>query len=484
MSQTRRLEQRLETKQQLQIVPMQLQLGKMLELSDNAFRDMVQTTLNENPALELFDERGALDISDYGNDAPTQSDQVEETESDKNDMPLLRNSYDSGLAAAIDIETLYDHLIAQVNGMSLDKITTGFVNYLLGNIDSNGYFTNTLLQLANDYVIDSGEEIPEQIMNEAWDIVRSLDPAGVGAVSLQDCLLLQLRRLDGERNEVRTAIEIIQNHLDALGSRNIESLSDKTGIPTDTVERAMNLIYQLNPKPGRDFATNAQELQGQFITPDFSVLPDIDNPDKLIVTLLTYTPELTIDPIYIDNLSKPFDNGRADIAARRNTAIFLKQRVDEANNFIQLVRMRQITLLSIITAIAHRQKEFFLTGDLTALKPMVLKDIATDTGYDLSVVSRTTSTRFVYTIGGTFPLKDLFNEGFTTAQGDIITARKIEDEIYEILAKEDKSRPYSDDKIAEILQASGINIARRTVAKYRDKVGIPSARERKTRIGK
>lgn len=470
-----------EAKLQQRLLPLQLQLGKLLELNENAFRDFVHTAVEENPVLEIVnnDKSETEDSFSYDSDNHLNDDSDTTDYNSSSDYHENR-SHEAYYGIAQEQESLYEFLSGQIADLSLDVEERDFALFLIGNLDNNGYFGRSLNALATDFFIERGIELPELLINKAWDTVRSLDPPGIGAVDLKDCLLLQLERKDGNDPVVSEAIEIIRNRFDINSFQKSQVLLSSKNQKPIISQEVLALIKKLNPKPGRQFTSGNIDLRQHYITPDFSVFPDIDIPGKLVVALLSYSPELSIDPIYIDilddNQISTKEHSRKD--TRHNT-LYLKQRIDDARKLIDLVKMRQSTMLRIITAIATLQKEFFLSGDLLELKPMVLKDIAHITGDDLSVLSRVTSTRYVTTIGGTFALKDLFKEGITNKVGNDITQIHAENEIRKIIGRENPEKPFSDEKIAQFLNEKGIEIARRTVAKYRETAKIPSARERR-----
>lgn len=475
------LELKQEQKLGLQIVPSQLKLGRVLEMSDPAFHELVKSTVEENPALELIDN--GIDTSmtvDYTT--------TNENHDYQNINKRIWNNGESqktidNIADSASTETLYQYLLNQVSALFLDEETKNLVEFLIGNIDNKGYLSRSESDLINDYILSTGNEPDQKIIEEAWDILYSLDPPGIGAKDLQESLLWQLMRKD-EDPEVNDAINIISKHFNIFINNNLAQLKKISKLDEQRFQNAIKLITQLNPYPGKEFLSWDNEIRFNYIYPDFSVLPDIEIPDTLQINILSYNPDLTIDPTFIaegENIKKRI-NRKDSTKELQKAALFLKERRDEAENFIKLVQMRHSTMQRIITAIADIQKDYFLSGDKTRLKPMILKDIATKTGDDISVISRTTSGRYVVTLNGIIPLKDLFNESKGNENPEFLTSIHIEELLQKIIKEEDKSEPYSDEAIALKLKEYNINIARRTVSKYRDVLGIPSARQRKSQV--
>ena len=302
-------------------------------------------------------------------------------------------------------------------------------------------------------------------------MVRSLDPAGVGATDLRDCLLLQLDRMRRSTEQL-TAREIIRDYFDLFSKRHFDKIASALGITRDALDDALAVISRLNPKPGALLAPSGLEDRSRHISPDFLVEPDSDG--NLSLTLLNRIPELNVSQTFAEDTPLPPASQREAAAAR----LFIKSRRDDAQGFIRLISMRQEALYRVMAAIMAVQREFFLTDDPSRLRPMVLRDIAARTGYDLSVVSRATQGKYVATPRGTYPLKMLFNER-SKDNDDATTSPRISAFLTELVEAEDKAKPLSDEQLTSLLRARGLDIARRTVAKYRERLGFPVARLRK-----
>lgn len=469
------LEQKLEQKQQQRLIPMQLQLGKMLELNDDELNDLIRVTVDENPALTFVDDNSG-------------GSTVENHEKDNTDSGLA-TSFNSSTRVHRDriIEnttssdpfsemTVVENVMAQIDESNLDEPTKRVAEFMAGYIDSNGYFTRTKTGIADDMILQYGIEPSQTELEKAWNAIRTFDPPGIGATDLRDCLLLQLGRIKRNDSALNVANEILTNHYEDFLNRKLAKIASATGYTVEEVEEATRLISRLEPKPGRMFAAGNDTLPSLHITPDFTILPDIYNERRLSITSRYDLPEIAIDESFGKMLHDVDvkDNDRKSAAS-----LFVKQRCEEAGNFIALLKLRHDTLLRIIRFIADRQMEFFLSGDLMTLKPMVLKDVAEALKIDISAVSRATSGRYVLTVSGIIALKALFNEKKNTNDGQGATELQITALIKELISKENPQIPLTDEQLTSLLRNAGYDIARRTVAKYREKEGIATARQRK-----
>lgn len=471
---------KLTTQQKLQqrLTPMQVQFVRMLEMSAPEIEEEVTRAVDEMPALEIAD-------SSHDDNDPVSDGEFNETAEEMmladyrtdDDIPSYRleasnHSPDDTYREPVTVstgETLIETLTSQLAEHDLTPEQAVVADYIIGNLDDNGYLTRDINAIAGDVAINQGIEVTMQQVRETWDIVRRLDPAGVGAVDLRDCLLLQLRRRR-HSEAVDDAIEIIAHYFDLFSKKHYERISSATGISPARLKEAVATIRQLNPKPGSMLSSGSVEDTSRHIIPDFNV--DTDG-DKITLTLLNNIPELRIEQTFSSDTPIPGATERE----RNNAATFIRQKRDEAANFIRILRLRQETLYRVMSAIVKLQRDFFLTDDESLIKPMILKDIAAMTGYDLSVISRATAAKYVLTRHGVYPLKMFFNErpkvDTDTSSHEIIAS------IREIIAAEDKNHPLSDETITGMLHDKGFDIARRTVAKYREKSGFPVARLRK-----
>lgn len=470
----------IEQAQTQRLIPLQVRIGRLLEMNSLELEQEVKRALEELPALDVADssaDEPETKHSSGEDDFKETPEQVQMADYAPDDRPVSmpgRNpAADYGSFAAEPEMTLSEVLMQQVKELDLDSVETGIAEYVVGNIDSNGYMTRTMTAIAQDIEIQTGDEVSVAKVREIWQKIRSLDPAGIGAVDLRDALLLQLRRRAASE-AVDDAIEILADYFDLFSLKHYAKIQSQTGISRERLQNAVSVIRQLNPKPGSILSTSPLEENSRHIVPDFRV--EVED-GKISLALLNDIPQLTIEQTFSDNsplLSSTTTRGRKEAMA------FLKVRRDEAKEFIALLQTRQQTLFRVMSAILSLQREFFLTDDTSLIKPMILKDVAAITGDDLSVISRTTANKYVATSRGVYPLKIFFNER-TKIGGDPDSAssREIASALREIVDNEDKSNPLPDEAIVEIMKKHNLDIARRTVAKYRERLGIPVARLRK-----
>ena len=457
---------------------MQVQFVRMLEMTGPELEGEVNRALDEMPALEIAENQGVtpdndgfnetaeqVQLADYGNDDDIPSYMLDARNRSVND------TYYTPVAVNDEL-TLAEDLTRQLSELPISPRQLTIASYIIGNLDSNGYLKRTPEAIADDITFTESVETEAAEVSKVIDIIRTLDPAGVGAVDLRDCLLLQLNRRQ-PTVEVITAREIITHYFDLFSKKHFDRLADLLGIDTERLTAAVDIISRLNPKPGNQLNDSAIEHSGRQIVPELQV--EIDSDNNLTVSLLNNIPDLALSRSF--SLDTPVS---ATLTPRQRTdaATFIRTRRDEAQAFIKTLRMRQSTLLNVMTAIASLQRDFFLTGDETRLHPMILKDVAAVTGYDLSVISRATASKYVLAPSGIYPLKFFFNE--RPKADDDVTSHQITDAIKTIISQEDKRSPLPDETIAAMLSEKGFNIARRTVAKYRERLGLPVARLRKT----
>lgn len=481
LNQTQKLQQKL--------IPLQLQLGRLLELNDSAVKELVRTTVDENPALDYkFNDvqqevDGVITTTQLVDDNVNSLGYESKDYSGRQDS-ALRNNFLENISEYVSGETLYEHLISQIRNLAIDPEVAAFAEFLIGNLDSNGFYTNSLQVLVDDYTLLTGIEPVKKVVDEAWELVRQLEPYGVGAKNLQDSLLIQTEHfLTGNTyptSLIDNAQLLLSDYYNAVMKREMKQMELSSGLSAQEIKDAMDFISKLNPRPGKTFISSYSELANNYIIPDFAVLPDMEKPGELSISFVSGIPELQLEESF-QEFSDEYLNKTKDRhnKSKQETALYLKERLDDAKNFLELLKMRQSTLLRIIKAIVKYQKEFFLTGDLHDLKPMVLRQLAEETGDDLSVLSRATSNRYVLTTGGIYSLKSLFNENVGSKGESNLTAIQIGAEIKRFIAEEDKEHPLSDEDLAEKLEGINIHVARRTIAKYRDNLEIPSARQRK-----
>ncbi len=471
----------LTTEQRLQqrLLPQQVQFVRLLEMNGPGVEDAVRQAVDENPALEVADDPVATTPDDDFNETAEQMQMADYGSDD--DMPWYRLEARNHSAddrayepqAVASSASLMEQLTDQLTDLDLDDLDRRIARYIIGNIDDNGYMTRTIPELASDLAI-AGIVDDDERVRRVWQQVRRLDPAGIGAMDLRDSLLLQLRRLTAS-TAVADATEIVGDYFDLFSKKHYDRLESMLSLSHQRLREAIDVILQLNPKPGAIVGGSADDDRQRQIVPEFSV--DVEG-SNITVTLLTAIPELRVSPSFSVDAQQPA-GGATSAARRAETNAFIRQRRDEATGFMRMIGMRQDTLMSVMRSIVTLQRDFFLSGDPTDLHPMILKDVAATTGHDLSVISRATASKYVMTPYGTFPLKYFFNERPKESDSDT-TSHIIEQSIRSIIEAEDKHHPLSDEAITAALNEQGLDMARRTVTKYRERMHIPVARLRRT----
>ena len=480
------IKQQLTQKQQQKLSPLQIQQIKLLELTGLEIEERINQELEENPALEeLFDAAGERQDEEAG------LEQEEEysfedmslgdyrTEDDIPDYKLHQNYY-SGKDNREDIpysesETFHDFLINQLHFRNLSEEKMKIGEYLIGNIDENGYILRKPDVVADDLLFQYGWEVPVSTIEEVLQVVHEMDPPGVGASNLQECLLIQLKRK--ERTKVRTrAIRILEHRFDAFSKKQYDKILKGLNINEEELKEIIREITLLNPKPGSTWESN-MVTKMSHITPDFFV--EAINGELVLSMQEKYIPELRISREYNDMLNS-FSNSKGKQNYVKNEALeFVKQKVESAKWFIDAIKQRKITLRKTMEAIVQLQREFFLTGEESKLKPMILKDVSKRCGYDKSTISRVSNSKYVQTNFGVYPLKYFFSEAILKEDGEEITNREIKAVLRTCIDEEDKSKPLNDDLLVNEMKSRGYDVARRTVAKYREQMNIPVARLRR-----
>ena len=475
------LSQSLEQRLQLRLSPMQMRLVRMLEMTEPEIEEEVRREVDDNPALEVVDTpvTGDETSETYGESA----EQMQLADyRDEDDIPPYRLEANNRSADDVRFEpvavaageSLMDSLMSQLAETDLSQRQLAIARYIVGNIDDNGYMTRTLPQIDDDLAIDAGIEVDMAEIKDIFARIRSLDPAGVGAYDLRDCLSLQLRRMS-DSEAVRIAREIVDNYFDVFSLRHFDRLASLLGISRESLREADEVIRSLDPKPASRFGESDADDRARHIVPDFYV--DVDRNDRITVSMPGSLPELAIESSFdVDDESSVADAGETS-QRRREALSFISSKRREASDFIELLRLRRTTLMKVMEAIVRWQREFFLSEDESRLRPMVLKDIAGAIGMDISVVSRATAGKYVATQGGVYPLKFFFNE--RVSEDEDASSREILSALRVLIQQEAPSSPLSDDALTARLTEMGYNIARRTVAKYRERLGIPVARLRK-----
>lgn len=447
----------LEQKTVMRLSALQLRYTKLLEYTAPELEEAIERELEENPALEIDEDQPNLD--------DTPSYRLYARNSSPDDTTYEFSPADTG-------ETLLDALLRQLSEKTMPDLTRTTARYIIGNIDSNGYLRRPLEGIINDMAFGPGIEVDLATANEALEIVRGFEPYGVGANDLRECLRLQLIHLSQSQTSA-DALKIIDKQFEAFSMKHSHKLVSALKLSPERVKKAVDLIKSLNPKPGASFASSLDT--SNVIVPDLNV--NVED-GQISISTNNRIPELTIDRTFTEAVAEI--NAQARKAKKGNEFVF--SRYNDARDFIKILKQRQDTLINVMTAIVKIQEEYFLTQNIYRLKPMMIKDIAALTGYDLSVVSRATTNKHVNTPWGVFPLRFFFSDSIGSESSDdveVLTNRKIEAEITKIVEQEDKKHPLSDEKIRLEMLKKGYDVSRRTIAKYRDRKGIPVARLRK-----
>lgn len=477
----------LSTQQKLQqrLSPLQVQYVRMLEMNRAEIEEEVRHELDENPALEAVDTSGSESISNQDDEGKEFKESAEDIQRadyrDEDDIPYYRlnisnASADDDIPEAVIVteNSIIDYLEEQLADRDITERQNLIAKYIIGNIDDNGYLQRTQEAICDDIVFQTGMDVSEQEVDDVFQIVRDLEPAGVGAMDLRDCLLLQLERKEGTPLNM-LAYKVIDEYFNEFSKKHYDKIGMQLNLSPEETREVIDDIRTLNPKPGSTITGVMDNAHAQQIIPDFSV--EIDD-EEITLTLLNNIPELQIE----ESFSTMYNNlapAKKMTRSQEEAATFVRQKYESASGFIKILRQRQETLFDTMRIIVNRQKEFFLTGDESTLKPMVLKDIAQIRGTDISVISRATANKYVMTQWGIFPLKLFFNEGLQHESGEEVSSREIQSILKNVISEENKKKPYSDEQLCAILRKNGYEIARRTVAKYREKLSIPVARLRK-----
>ena len=485
--------------QTTKLSPAQIQVIRMLELPSIELGQRINEELQENPALEegheekeewtndlSMDEEGYM--PDDGLDDGRQRDPLQNEDfnyeqyvsDDETPSYMLRQQYspadeDRREVPIIGGSSLIEELKAQIYLTKMTKPQRHIAKWVLGNIDDDGYLRRTTEQLVDDLMFQEQLTVTDAEMEDIVRQIKQFDPPGIASSNLQECLLTQLSRKP-QTETVQLAQTILSEYFEAFSKHHFDKIIQKIGCTDEQFQTAVQEIVHLNQKPANAFTCSVYETQRQTVIPDFTIE---ERDEELYVVLNTGDiPELHVSREYSEMLENY--SAMPQTAENKQAAQFIKQKLDSARWFIDAIKQRNETLMKTMTAILKAQYDFFLDGEETSLKPMVLQDIADRTGYDVSTISRVSNSKYVETRFGIYPLKYFFSEAMTNAEGDEISTREIKKILQELVDAEDKHAPLTDEQLVEALGNNGYPIARRTVAKYRDVLGIPVARLRKT----
>ncbi|MSP65825.1 MAG: RNA polymerase sigma-54 factor [Flavobacteriaceae bacterium] len=481
-------------KLQQKLSPQQIQLMKLIQLPTQALEDRIQEELEVNPALETESQ---ADEDPFESDYEAPEDDYSSAEEDErfpeskeqdfseelfDDTPEYRlnannysaddETYEAPIVARMDLS---DVLHEQLALRSLAPQKEALCKYLIGTLDDDGYLRRELVDIVDDLAFSLGIFIEPSELEEALRVVQSMDPAGVGARNLQECMTLQLARRP-DTPTVRNARALVVRYFDELAKRHYSRMMQGLGTNEEGLKSALEEISRINPKPGGSATQGAEP--SQVVVPDFLVTA-IDSKLELKLNGRN-APELNVSREYKEMLAHYRQAKGFDSDKQKEAFSFIKGKIDSAKWFIEAIKQRQQTLLLTMSAIMRYQEDYFLTGDDRKLKPMILKDIADEVGMDISTVSRVASQKYVQTPFGTFLIKRFFSESMTNSEGEEVSTREIKKILEESIGEEDSRDPLTDDALAVLLKDKGYPIARRTVAKYREQLGMPVARLRKT----
>lgn len=478
-----------QQKLQAKLSPAQIQVMRLLELPSCELQARINEELQDNPALEEGRDENAEEYQDTEQqdeefENPLQNDDFNYDDYVQDDdyadsLPASQGRAESTPQEDIPFSvgtSFSEYLKSQIYLTKMDKPDRHVAKFVVGNIDDDGYLRRTPEELVDDLTFREGLTIPDEKMREIVEQIKQFDPPGVGAYDLQECLLIQLRQKE-QTPAVVLAEKILQQYFDEFSRHHYSKVVQRAGITEDELKTAINEIVHLNPRPGSAWLGTVYDRNQTVVIPDFIVEQE---DGELIVSLNQGDlPELHVSAEYNEMLENYTKQTQRPTPQTREAVRFVKGKIEAANWFIDALRQRNETLMHTMGAIVSYQREFFLQGDNVYLRPMVLKDVADRAGYDVSTISRVCSNKYVQTEFGVFPLKFFFSESMTNSEGEEISTREVKQKLREIVDAEDKSNPITDDELVETLHKNGYSIARRTVAKYREQLGIPVARLRK-----
>ena len=492
------LNQRLQQKLLQKLSPQQILLMKLLQIPSIALEQRIKQEIEENPALEETDEDELLD-SDLDFDEPVDSEEIdlekeEETEikdsddefdlndyiSDDDDTPsykLNSNNYSSDDERReipfVSGNSFQDILYSQLGMHDLSEKQQQIASYIIGNLDDSGYLNREVTAMVDDLAFAMNIQTTKEEIQDMLYIIQDMEPPGIGARNLQECLLIQLRKKENAGHETELAIQLLERHFNEFTKKHYDKILKKAKINEQQLKNAVDEILKLNPKPGNSHSDSSRT--NHYILPDFFIY---NNNGSLEFQLNSKnTPELRINKTYVDML-EDYANSK-NKSLQKDAISFVKQKIDSAKWFIDAIRQRQNTLQITMQTIMNYQQDYFMTGDETKLRPMILKDIAEIVNLDISTISRVANSKYVQTPFGTFLLKSFFSESMQTDSGEEVSTREIKKILSDCIEAEEKGKPLTDEQLTKILKEKGYNIARRTVAKYREQLSIPVARLRK-----
>lgn len=490
-----------QQQRQLQkLSPQQIQLMKLLQVPTAQLEERIKEEIEENPALESSTEQqeekplSEITNEEYKSDTENEdyisdddsdgydnidiTEYVKEGDDEDADYNFQADQYGLNDEEKLGFQprfesTFYDHLMSQLNMLQLEPRKHQVAEFIVGSIDDDGYLRRDIPSIVDDLAFRQNISTDKKELAEIISLIQEFEPSGVAAKNLQECLLLQLNKKE-KTESIELAIKILKNYFDEFTKKHYEKIQRSLGLTEIQIKEIIQQIIKLNPKPGALYTSNSKmEL---YIVPDFYIVNN--NGTLEIILNQKNAPDLRISNNFRDML-KDYDKGDKKDNRQKEAILFIKQKIDAAKWFIDAVKQRQETLTLTMTRIVYLQEAFFLTGDESQLKPMILKDISDRTGLDISTISRVVNSKYVQTEFGTYKLKYFFSESVSTDSGEEVSTREVKNILNEIIEGENKKQPLSDEQLTEILNEKGYNIARRTVAKYREQLNLPVARLRK-----
>jgi RNA polymerase sigma-54 factor len=488
------LNQRLSQKLQQKLSPQQIQLMKLLQIPTANLEQRIEEELEANPALEEGDAIDNVldDLDDEMKEEKSESEEdrdsledfgVEDYFDDDGEFPDYKTNdynYDNSdddnktIPTSVGI-TFHEFLLNQLGIKSLDGDDYIIGTQIIGSIDDDGYLRRELINIVDDLAFSQNLTATEEKVEEILLLVQNFDPPGIGARDLQECLLIQLKA-KSSNPLIKSALNLIENHFELFAKKHYTKLEHALGLESEDLKSVIDEILKLNPKPGSSYNGGNNSKIHQYIIPDFTVKNEIGELELHLN--MRNAPDLKVSNSFKE-MYQGYKQSKEKSSDTKNAIMFIKQKMDAAKWFIDAIKQRQQTMMLTMRAILDYQHEFFLSGDEMNLRPMILKDIAELTGLDISTVSRVANSKYVQTEFGTILLKFFFSESMQTSDGDEVSTREIKAILQEIIKGENKKKPFSDQKLMELLKEKGYEIARRTVAKYREQLNISVARLRK-----
>ena len=478
------LSQQLQQKLLQKLSPQQIQLMKLLQIPTTAMEQRIKQEIEENPALEEFSD----DPNEESLEEQYENDESQSDEFDVNDyledeeIPSYRytSNNNSGEEEEKQIPyaagtTFHEMLEEQLALYDLDDRQFMIASMIIGNLDDSGYLKRSTDAMVDDFAFTRNMEVEKKEIEEMLNVVQSMDPPGIGARDLQECLYLQLKRKEGDDKSIHHALNIVDSYFEEFTKKHYDKITKRYGISEDELKTAIEEILKLNPKPGNSLEQTSRS--SHYVIPDFIIT--LENGELNLQLNHRNMPELRISPTYQNMLQAYSEKKSKKTKKDKDAIMFVKQKIDSAKWFIDAIKQRQHTLYVTMEAIMNYQRDYFLEGDETKLRPMILKDIAEIVNLDISTISRVANSKYVQTPFGTFLLKSFFSESMQTQSGESVSTREVKKILQDFIDSENKRKPITDEHLSKLLKERGYNIARRTVAKYREQLNIPVARLRK-----